>query len=345
MQPMKPQNVSSRFEQSYRPPRPGIWTGRIDDHHDRLAMRWHQIVQCFNLSQGVPQRPSTAETVFCFIGFAVDEGVLLNQGREGARLGPDEIRRGICNFPIHFSEDTLLWDLGDIHCPDQNLAVAQEALAELVALVLSLGGFPIVLGGGHELALGTWSGLRQALRQGGSPHIPATINFDAHLDLRPGHLGPSSGTMFRQIAERLKSEGQDYAYTCIGAQRSANTPSLFSYAESIGARVVLARSLKTEGLGEAQAVLARIMERQAPFHITICCDVFAAAHAPGVSAPQPLGLDPETVLTLLRPLFASPHLMVFDLAEVSPRFDADHLTARLAGILIFSLINTRTGSG
>jgi hypothetical protein len=30
---------------AYVPPRPDVWSGRVDDEHVREALRWHQVVE------------------------------------------------------------------------------------------------------------------------------------------------------------------------------------------------------------------------------------------------------------------------------------------------------------
>jgi formiminoglutamase len=74
-------------------------------------------------------------------------------------------------------------------------------------------------------------------------------------------------------------------------------------------------------------------------YVTICADVFSSAFAPGVSAPQPFGLHPETVLRLLKHVLASDKVVSFDFAEVSPRFDSDDNTAKLAAVFVYALVN------
>ena len=75
-------------------------------------------------------------------------------------------------------------------------------------------------------------------------------------------------------------------------------------------------------------------------YVTICADVFSSAFAPGVSAPQPFGLQPETVLRLLKHVLNSGKVVTFDFAEVSPRFDSDDNTAKLAAVFVYALVNT-----
>ncbi len=75
-------------------------------------------------------------------------------------------------------------------------------------------------------------------------------------------------------------------------------------------------------------------------YITICTDVFSSAFAPGVSATQTLGLDPEAVLPLLKHILRTRQVRGFDICEISPRFDQDNTTAKLGAVLIFAVVNT-----
>lgn len=56
--------------------------------------------------------------------------------------------------------------------------------------------------------------------------------------------------------------------------------------------------------------------------------------------PQPLGLDPETVLHVVKHILASGKAVSFDVAEVSPRFDSDNNTAKVAAIFVYALVDS-----
>lgn len=68
--------------------------------------------------------------------------------------------------------------------------------------------------------------------------------------------------------------------------------------------------------------------------------MFNSAYAPGVSSIQPFGLNPEVVLKFLKQIFKTKKVVCFDIAEVSPRFDHDNNTAKLAAVIIYAIINT-----
>ncbi len=93
------------------------------------------------------------------VGFGSDEGVRRNQGRTGAAHAPKELRRVLAGLPAKTSM-TALADAGDVVCDDGDLEGAQAELANVVSEVLASGGRPLVFGGGHEVAWGTYSGLR-----------------------------------------------------------------------------------------------------------------------------------------------------------------------------------------
>jgi len=327
-----------KFTKNYQATAASVWSGRIDSTDDYDAFRWHQWVHLLDLNDFHPQL-APEEKGICFIGFCSDEGVRRNLGRTGAAKGPESIRMEMANLPCSFSRRIRLFDCGDITVEDRNLEEAQTALGLAVEQILSAGLFPIVLGGGHETALGNYLGIRNHL---GNPRKDAIgiINFDAHFDLRPYENGASSGTMFRQIADMKAAAGQDFSYYCVGIQKHSNTVALFKTAENLKVRYELAKDIVS---GDDQPLIAGLndfISENDHIYVTICADVFSSAYAPGVSASQSLGLDPEKVIRYIKHIIRSGKLISFDLCEVSPRFDLDSTTSDLASVIIYSVINT-----
>lgn len=330
--------------QHYQQPEMSFWKGRIDSTTLFDAFRWHQWIKPLNLQDSDPL-PSAALKIG-FIGFCCDEGIRLNRGRSGASDGPNSIRTALSSLPCAFTEAVHLYDAGNILCDDVPLAESQQALAEAVEKLLSLDCFPIVLGGGHELAFGTWSGLNSHLSQASEPSHLKIVNFDAHFDLRPyiadaDHIasGPSSGTMFRQIADVCRTEGKVFDYLCLGVQKRGNTVDLFKVANALGTDYWLAIDMVGEAVTTLCERLDEKLDAASHLYVTLCTDVIASSFAPGVSAPQPLGLHPEMVTQLIKQLIRSGKVLGFDIAEVSPRFDHDNVTSSLASTVIFAVVN------
>jgi formiminoglutamase len=320
----------------YSPGSGEAWRGRIDDEEDPEAFRWHQAVIPIDLGRDSPPLPATGSSRFCLLGFPSDAGVERNLGRSGCGAGPAAIRGALAGLPNNFHPSAAIFDGGDVLCPDGDLEAALAVLGDVVARILGLGLFPILLGGGHEIALGHYMGLSRFV----ADPPPAIVNFDAHLDLRPSRGGITSGTMFRQIAENNAENNQPFSYFCVGAQKTANTRSLFRTAEELGAGFLLAAEIDQMGFSDAARRLDRFISGQKSVYLTVCTDVFSSAFAPGVSAPQPFGIHPEIGLRLIKHVLASGKVVGFDIAEVSPRFDNDSQTAKLAAVIIYALVNT-----
>ncbi|MBI9068594.1 MAG: formimidoylglutamase [Salinivirgaceae bacterium] len=313
-----------------------VWTGRIDDPLDLDSYRMHQIIKPIDLT--TIDSFKIERFSICFLGFCCDEGILRNLGRPGAKKGPEYIRKEFANLPVTFGDKLSIYDAGDIHCVENDLEDAQYQLGIAVKTLLALKLFPILLGGGHEIVLGHFYGINKHLKT--SNEKLGIINFDAHLDLRPYNEGGSSGTMFAQIADICNNQNHNLSYLCVGAQTYSNTISLFKRADFLGAKYILAKNLIPENTKENYSIINEFITANDHIYVTLDCDVFSSAFAPGVSAMQPFGLDPETVLTLLKQILKSGKVISFDVAEVSPRFDQDNHTAKLIAVIIYALINT-----
>lgn len=321
------------------PPDIAVWQGRVDSTDNYDAFRWHQVVRALNLNNGEPAAFG-GELGFGLLGFCCDEGIRRNQGRVGASKGPEAIRRELANLPCSFSPEVALFDAGNVWCLDGDLEKSQDSLACAVAGLRRMGLFPVVLGGGHELALGHYRGQWDYLAGAQESPDLGIVNFDAHFDLRPLFNGSSSGTMFRQIAEEMSSRNREFKYLCIGIQESSNTLELFKTARSLDAGHILARDIISREEGQIIKKIDDFIDGTERLYVTVCTDVFSSAFAPGVSSPQALGMNPEDVLKYIKHVLRSNKVVGFDIAEVSPRFDHDNSTASLAKVLIYAVVNT-----
>jgi len=300
---------------------PADWTGRVDAADGPLARRWHQAVTV----------RETATSPVALVGFASDAGVVRNHGRIGAAEGPLALRRALANVPLQQLE--AIDDLGDVVCDRDALEEAQVEFAAMVSSALVAGALPVGLGGGHEIAYASWSGLAAALGTAGDRGSIAVINVDAHLDLR-GDPRATSGTPFRQILEAASAQGREVHYLCLGASRYANTQALFERARTLGATWILDEDVRLDRWQALSDQLVGLLASVDHVYLTVCLDAFPAAVAPGVSAPAAMGIDAALVERLLDRVTASGKLRVADIAELNPRHDIDARTARLAARLL-----------
>jgi formiminoglutamase len=303
-----------------------LWSGRADAEEGPRAQRWHQ---------GIRPLLDAAAPGLALLGFACDAGVARNHGRPGAAEGPAALRRALAN--LAWRRTGPAWDAGDVVVDGDGLEEGQRELADTVTRLLGAGHRPVVVGGGHEVALGSFLGLADHLARNAGARAPAigVVNLDAHLDLRAGRA--SSGTPFRQIAEACAARHWPFRYLCLGVDEGSNTEALFDTARRLGASWRRDRATTPARLDEATAELAAFLATVDRVHLTVDLDVLPAAVAPGVSAPAPRGVALEVIEALVDTVVASGKLALGEVAELNPRFDADGRTARVAARLVEQL--------
>ncbi|MGS2719440.1 formimidoylglutamase [Paraglaciecola aestuariivivens] len=308
------------------------WVGRTDSEDGQKGLRFHQVVGQQNHQQSC-----------ALVGFQCDLGVAANKGRVGSALGPNAIRSSLANLAWH--APCNLFDAGNIKAAHQ-LADAQDLYAQSIQQSLTKNQFVIGLGGGHEIAWGSYQGLFQHLAKHPNKSI-GIINFDAHFDLRKPAPSASSGTPFRQIAEYCQEYDLDFNYVCLGVSEAANTPALFDYAKQTRTEYLLDTDCTFQA---AKHLLEPFLFNIDELYVTVCLDAFPAYQAPGVSAPSALGISVQMVIDTLHWIAQSQASFGFnwslaDIAEMNPNFDQDNRTAKLAARLVFEMLKAKFVKG
>lgn len=315
---------------NYTPPIPDLWTGRKTD--PSLGKEyWYQCIEMLDIRQ--PFQKTDLPDI-ALLGYACEEGVRRNQGRPGTAKGPEAARKQMGKLANHLGGKRIA-DAGNVICPSGDLESTQKTLSFSISELIKAGIFPIVIGGGHDIAYGHFNGIRSATK--GRIGI---INFDAHFDLREPLDGPTSGTPFNQILK----ENEGVGYLAVGIQRSANPPSLFNTAESYRVDYVLNLHccINTDF---RKAVIERIItftERFDHIYVTIDMDGFSSAVAPGVSAPSPIGYLPPFFFPTLTAALATGKVASIDIAEFNPVFDQDGMTGKLVANVVETIVSSKS---
>lgn len=282
----------------------------------------HNVISCNVLQEELEQKS------FALVGFSSDLGVQRNFGRIGAKSAPNIIRRFMSRLAIPYIDSC--YDCGNVVVDNNSLLSGQKMLACIVSSIVKSGIVPIVLGGGHETAYGHYLGLMSAIDED-----IAILNFDAHFDLRtPGFNDEgNSGTSFRQIYNACQKSERNFNYYCVGIQQRANVKSLYDFAAESKCVFIEAQEFNSNPQ-TAYNLIEAIIAKHKHVYVTICLDVFHYSFAPGVSAPQPLGINPYQIIGLLHLLRNSRKVRALDIVELNPLFDIDNHTARLAASLV-----------
>lgn len=215
-----------------------------EDLKKHTRWRWGETKMGQVLST-LPENSSLADhpARFVLLGIPEDIGVRANYGRPGAALAWNSFMDAFCNIQSnqYFKQEELLV-LGTVAC--QDLMRDTEALQEddpffptkigglvkeldarvsaIVKTVVQLDKIPVVIGGGHNNALGLLQGAFEAL---GKPIN--CINFDAHTDFRPTeHRHSGNGFSY------ARESGFMDRYFMMGLHRNYTSEAIWNLLES-----------------------------------------------------------------------------------------------------------------
>lgn len=259
-------------------------------------------------------RDNPAGCAVALLGLADDLGVRLNRGRPGARQAPQAFRAALARYgaaiPAH-GPLPRVFDAGDVR-PGRTLEETHDRVTAATAALLDAGLFPVAVGGGHDL---TYPFVRAVAarhpRMGG-------IYFDAHLDVRATR---GSGMSFRKLATEC----------------GIRPLHLHGYRPLVNSREHYEAFLTLRGRVHPDGAPVKLPRARALF-ASLDLDVLDAAHAPGVSAPNPAGWTVRQAEAWVRACGASRSVRCFDLMELNPAHDHDGRTARVAAHLFLSFL-------
>jgi arginase len=223
-----------------------------------------------------------------------------------------------------------------------------DRLANKVESVVRANQLPVIIGGDHSCAIGTWRGVCQALPQGQSLGL---IWVDAHMDSHTPETSPSGAlhgmpvacllgvgepalTDWRSNAARLLPQN-----VCLIGARSfeAEEPVLLS---RLGVRVFDMEEVTQRGLSDVMSEALEIAQNgTSGFGVTIDMDALDPQDAPGVGTPESGGIRASELISALEIIKENPHLLGVEISEYNPHHDQDAITAKLILDLLSSILS------
>ncbi len=251
--------------------------------------------------------------------------------RPGARFGPDAIRQQSWNFETYNFETGL--DLSEV--PIHDLGNAEEfgsaeemakGVRELAQPIWEGSKFPITLGGDHACA----PPVVEAAPRDASLGV---LYLDAHLDFREVYLGDrrSHACSARRMVERLGSSN----VVVLGVPTMSRDEKEDN--DRIGMRYLSAYDIHREGIRAATERALEMLHTERVY-ITLDIDGIDPAYAPATGTPEPFGLSPLDVKTVID--LAAPRLAGLDIMEVSPPWDSGNTSALAARLAREAILRT-----
>lgn len=288
-------------------------------------------------------------SVLHLVGAAVGEGA--SDG--GCKWGAAALREhGIANA-LATTGRTVTW--GDTVTAQPMLATSRlnaiegfsERLAGTVAQVLRQNQQPLVLGGDHSCAVGTWSAVADHLRPQGTLGL---VWIDAHLDAHTPETSDSQAPHGMPVAALLGhgSVGMTDLFgwrhklrpehlVIIGAR--SYEPAEKALLDSLGVRVMFMPEVQERGFAACfDEARTRVQTGTAGWGISFDLDGLDPRDAPGTGTPVEQGIRLADALQVMAGCSQDPQFVALELTEYNPLRDFGGQTAQAATELVCSML-------
>jgi len=246
--------------------------------------------------------------------------------RPGTRFAPHAVRSESYGLETYSPwldrdlEDINVFDSGDIELCIGSSEKALQQISERTATILHDGKLPFMVGGEHLVTLGAF---REVFRKYPDVHI---IHFDAHTDLRQDYLGVqlSHACVLRRCHD-LTGDGHIHQFGIRSGEREE-----FRWAEA--GHTDLHR-FSFEGLEQTVSSLGDV-----PVYFTIDLDVLDPSVFPGTGTPEYGGVTFMQLITAIRCVCDSCHVIGVDVNELCPPCDQSGASTAAACKIIRELL-------
>ena len=292
------------------------------------------------------------------IGAPIDSG----QKRAGCLMGPAAYRvaglgPSITDLGHKVADwgDVALPVLAPVSCPNPAVHSLAETVGWTVALAdrteeaLAAGGFPILMGGDHSLALGSVSGAARHARAADRPLF--VLWLDAHSDIHTP-LTTQSGNLHGTPVAYIAGHGGFDAFPpfpvpvpedriCLYGIRSVDPA---EHAALLKSDMVVCdmRALDERGIvAPLREFLERVRAENGLLHVSLDVDFLDPSIAPAVGTTVPGGTTFREAHLVMELLHESGLVTSLDLVELNPFLDDRGRTAKLMVELVGSLMGRK----
>tara|TARA_R110002110_G_scaffold271566_3_gene487015 strand:- start:38221 stop:39141 length:921 start_codon:yes stop_codon:yes gene_type:complete len=223
-----------------------------------------------------------------------------------------------------------------------------QNLAHEVSCSVTEGNFPIILGGDHAIAIGTWKGVMQALSVDQDFGL---IWIDAHLDANTPQTSPSEA-IHGMPAAVLLGEGESELINLLGENTKIKAENLVYFGirsfeegeQSLlvqkGGKIYYMQDIAEGDLVSIfREIVSTIKNKTTYFGVTLDLDAFDPEDAPGVGSPESNGLRRVEMLKALQGIALEPQCRALEITEYNPQLDKDNITRSLVTDLIVSMFS------
>jgi arginase len=219
-------------------------------------------------------------------------------------------------------------------------------LARRVERIIGEGDMPIIVGGDHTSAIGTWKGVAHARAQQG---LVGLLWIDAHMDAHTPQTTESGmlhgmpvacllGYGYSELTEIAEGARLDPKCVCLYGVRSFERGEA-EFLERLGVRVFFMHEIARRGIAETlREALSIVTCASGGFGITLDLDAIDPGDAPGVGSPAPEGIRGAELISGLAEHGGHPNLVGVEIVEYNPYHDRQAATAALVADALVAIL-------
>ncbi|AFZ69866.1 arginase family hydrolase, arginase/agmainase/formiminoglutamate hydrolase [Caldisphaera lagunensis DSM 15908] len=262
-------------------------------------------------------------------------------GKPGARFAPQSIRNELYSLRTDVYELNEIKfgfnDLGNVRISPGDLNETSRRIISVcddVFKKIKEKNPVIFLGGDHSITKSILLSLSKFYNKIG------LIIFDAHYDLREVKEGLTSGSWLNEL---LKDNKEKFNVIEIGISNYSNPSYMKEIAKKYGIKVFY-RDQIIDDLKDVFYEINKVKENTDGIYISIDMDHLDQSFAPGVNSPTALGMYPHETIKIINEITRNSKILGIDTTEVSPPYDINNNTSRLAAKLLLYSINSYLGN-
>lgn len=254
-----------------------------------------------------------------------------NQGPAAIRQASDQFSLFNANTGVDLNEHYTLADCGDVPIVPGSAVTTMDRAQALLSSILEADAMPITLGGDHSVTIA-------CVRAFANKHKkPGLILVDSHFDTAL-EVGGQELSHCCPITRAVDAGFDPSRIVIVGTNGWMNPRIELEYIQERGITLMPIEHIIEKGAAYVGRAAREIAADGADsVYLTFDIDSIDGAYAPGTGVPAPGGMTSREALALVAELGRG-GLGGFDLVEVSPPYDHDGVTSRLAVRLILDIL-------
>jgi arginase family enzyme len=242
----------------------------------------------------------------------------------GTELAPDRIVEELRKISVNQQGIKPEFNVESVDVDNSNITKTNE---NIYNHIIQNDDMPFIIGGDHSITYTCFKAFAKQFEN------PGMIIFDAHPDCENNFSPPSHEDYLRVLIEegRLKKENIILVGLRVWDKKE------YDYLKQNKIKYFSMKEINSEGINEVSEALMTAALNFGSLYVSIDIDVLDPAFAPGTGYLEPFGLNTGDLMFFLHRLNKLRNINAFDLVEINPKKDLNHITSKTGAMIVSEL--------